>query len=74
MKYNLSSNMTDRINFDNDMKIYIENCFTSLDDEEIKTAKSEDYFNADEIVLLVSDVDEAKARFDSLFEEVKLSF
>jgi protein associated with RNAse G/E len=74
MKYNFSSNMTDRINFDNDMKIYIESCFTSLDDEEIKTAKSEDYFNADEIVLLVSDVDEAKARFDSLFEEVKLSF
>lgn len=68
-KYHLSSSMTDRIRFDEEMKNYIEDCLSSLDLNELSSVKSEDYFDIDEMKTIVDDIDEAKARFKNIFSE-----
>jgi hypothetical protein len=68
-KYRLLTSMGDRIRFDADTRCYIEECLSSLDAEEIASAKSENYFNADEMNALVDDMEEAKSRFEDIFSE-----
>jgi len=68
VKYHLSSSMNDRIKFDADMKNYIEDCLSSLDIDELSSVLAEDIFYEDQ--LSVDDLEEARARFNDIFDEV----
>lgn len=67
--FNLSSSMSDRINFDQFVSIQIEETFDHLTPQEIAECRAENYIS---VIPLNDDYEEAFARFTSIFKKTML--
>ncbi|MFZ6028050.1 MAG: hypothetical protein ACOYYS_10070 [Chloroflexota bacterium] len=71
MMYKLSSSQSDRINYDNSIRVYIDDIFAALTIDESKAAEAKDYYDVDQMSEYVDDVEEAVARFTDVFNKMK---